>query len=73
MTKDLDRMLQGNVDALRGMELLLKQKRDLEASGYQKNEMYLVPGMLVLQLDDGEVRWMVFNGEFKMEIWQDKN
>ena len=72
MTKDQTRMLQGNVDAVRGMELLLKQKRELLESGYQKGQMYLVPGMLVLQLEDGEVRWMVFNGEFKMEIWQDK-
>ncbi len=70
MTRDMVQMLQGNVDVVRGMELLLQQKRDLEASGYQENEMYLLPGMLVLQLEDGEVRWMVFEGEFKMEIWK---
>lgn len=70
MTRDMVQLLQGNVDAVRGMELLLQQKRDLEASGYQENEMYLLPGMLVLQLEDGEVRWMVFEGEFKMEIWK---
>jgi len=68
MTRDMVQMLQGKVDAVRGMELLLQQKRDLEASGYQENEMYLLPGVLVLQLEDGEVRWMVFEGEFKMEI-----
>ncbi|WP_026561399.1 hypothetical protein [Bacillus sp. J37] len=70
MTRDMVQLLQGNVDAVRGMELLLQQKRDLEASGYQENEMYLLPGMLVLQLEDGEIRWMVFEGEFKMEIWK---
>jgi hypothetical protein len=70
MTRDMVQMLQGNVDAVRGMELLVQQKRDLEAAGYQENEMYLLPGMLVLQLEDGEVRWMVFEGEFKMEIWE---
>lgn len=69
MTRDMVQMLQGNVDAVRGMELLLQQKRELEEAGYQENEMYLLPGMLVLQLEDGEVRWMVFEGEFKMEIW----
>lgn len=62
-------MLQGNVDAVRGMELLLQQKRGLKEAGYQENQINLLPGMLVLQLEDGEVRWMVFNGEFKMEIW----
>ena len=70
MTRDMVQMLQGNVDAVRGMELLLQQKRELKEAGYQENEMYLLPGMLVLQLEDGEVRWMVFEGEFKMEIWQ---
>ncbi|GLB61746.1 hypothetical protein [Cytobacillus sp. NCCP-133] len=70
MTKEMVQMLQGNVDAVRGMELLLQQKRDLEASGYQENEMYFLPGMLVLKLEDGEVRWMVFNSEYKMEIWK---
>lgn len=50
MTRDMVQMLQGKVDAVRGMELLLQQKRDLEVSGYQENEMYLLPGMLVLQL-----------------------
>ncbi|MEQ2464736.1 hypothetical protein [Niallia hominis] len=70
MTRDMVQMLQGNVDAVRGMELLLQQKQDLEEAGYQENEMYLLPGMLVLQLEDGEVRWMVFEGEFKMEIWK---
>ncbi|MGM0792423.1 MAG: hypothetical protein ACQEUD_20180 [Bacillota bacterium] len=70
MTRDMVQMLQGNVDAVRGLELLVQQKRVLEAAGYQENEMYLLPGMLVLQLEDGEVRWMVFNGEFKMEIWK---
>ncbi|WP_277673335.1 hypothetical protein [Piscibacillus halophilus] len=70
MTRDMVQMLQGNVDAVRGMELLLQQKRDLEAAGYQENEMYFLPGMLVLKLEDGEVRWMVFEGEFKMEIWK---
>lgn len=69
MTRDMVQMLQGNVDAVRGMELLLQQKRELKEAGYQESEMYLLPGMLVLQLEDGEVRWMVFNGEFKMEIW----
>jgi len=63
-------MLQGNVDAVRGMELLLQQKRELKEAGYQENEMYLLPGMLVLQLENGEIRWMVFEGEFKMEIWK---
>ena len=70
MTRDTVQMLQGNVDAVRGMELLLQQKRELKEAGYQENEMYLLPGMLVLQLEDGEVRWMVFEGEFKMEIWK---
>ncbi|MBG9544643.1 hypothetical protein ABE29_18255 [Cytobacillus firmus] len=70
MTRDMVQMLQGNVDAVRGMELLLQQKRELKEAGYQENEMYLLPGMLVLQLEDGEVRWMVFEGEFKMEIWK---
>ena len=70
MVKDEERMLQGNVDALRGMELLVKQKRELLASGYQKDQMFLMPGMLVLKLEDGEVRWMVFEGDFKMEIWK---
>ncbi|MEC1722232.1 hypothetical protein [Schinkia azotoformans] len=70
MTRDTVQMLQGNVDAVRGMELLLQQKRDLEASGYQDNQIYFLPGMLVLKLEDGEVRWMVFNGEFKIEIWK---
>lgn len=70
MTRDMVQLLQGNVDAVRGMELLLQQKRELKEAGYQENEMYLFPGMLVLQLEDGEVRWMVFEGEFKMEIWK---
>lgn len=70
MTRDMVQMLQGNVDAVRGMELLLQQKRELEEAGYQENEMYLLPGMLVLTLEDGEVRWTVFDGEFKMEIWK---
>ena len=70
MTRDMVQMLQGNVDTVKGMELLLQQKRDLETAGYQENEIYLLPGMLVLQLEDGEVRWMVFEGEFKMEIWK---
>jgi hypothetical protein len=70
MNRDMVQMLQGNIDAVRGMELLLQQKRELEVSGYQENEMYLLPGMLVLKLEDGEVRWMVFNSEFKMEIWK---
>ncbi len=43
---------------------------DLEASGYQDDQMYFLPGMLVLKLEDGEVRWMVFSSEFKMEIWK---
>ncbi|MEK3988445.1 hypothetical protein [Robertmurraya sp. FSL R5-0851] len=71
MTRDMVQMLQGNIDSVRGMELLLEQKRDLEASGYQENQIYLMPGMVVLELEDGEVRWMVFNGEFKMEIWKE--
>lgn len=71
MSRDMVQMLQGNVDAVRGMELLLQQKRVLKEVGYQDKEMYLLPGMLVLQLEDGEVRWMVFNGEFKMELWKD--
>jgi len=70
MTRDMVQMLQGNVDAVRGMELLLQQKRELKEAGYQENEMYLLPGMLVLQLENGEIRWMVFEGEFKMEIWK---
>jgi hypothetical protein len=70
MTRDMVQMLQGNVDVVRGMELLIQQKRELEEAGYQENEMYLLPGMLVLKLEDGEVRWMVFNREFKMEIWK---
>lgn len=70
MTRDMVQMLQGNVDAVRGMELLLQQKRELKEAGYQENELYLLPGMLVLTLEDGEVRWMVFGGEFKMEIWK---
>lgn len=56
MTREMVQMLQGNVDAMKGVELLLQQKRDLEAAGYQENEIYLLPGMLVLQLEDGEVR-----------------
>ena len=71
MTKDQVRILQGNVDALRGMELLLEQKRDLLGAGYPQKQLGLLPGMLVLKLEDGEVRWMVFNGENKMEIWKD--
>ncbi|MDM5332870.1 hypothetical protein QUF56_06475 [Ureibacillus composti] len=70
MTRDMVQMLQGNVGLVRGMELLLQQKRELEEAGYQENEMHLLPGMLVLTLEDGEVRWMVFEGEFKMEIWK---
>ncbi len=70
MTRDMVQMLQGNVDAVRGVELLLQQKRELEEAGYQENEMNLLPGILVLQLEDGEVRWMVFEGEFKMEVWK---
>ena len=70
MTREMEQILQGNVDAVRGMELLLQQKRELKEAGYQEHEMYLLPGMLVLQLEDGEVRWMVFEGEFKMEIWK---
>jgi len=70
MTKDEVRTLQGNVDAIKGMELLLKQKRELLASGYQKDQIDVLPGMLVLKLADGEVHWTVFNGEFKMELWK---
>ncbi|MFC0475709.1 hypothetical protein ACFFHF_10695 [Robertmurraya beringensis] len=70
MTRDIVQMLQGNVNAVRGMELLLQQKRELTEAGYQENEMYLLPGILVLKLEDGEVRWMVFGGEFRMEIWK---
>ncbi|TYS69727.1 hypothetical protein FZC76_05685 [Sutcliffiella horikoshii] len=70
MTRDMIQTLQGNVDAVRGMELLLQQKRELIEAGYQEDEIYLLPGILVLQLEDGEVRWMVFEGEFKMEIWK---
>lgn len=69
MTMEMVQILQGNVDTLRGMELLLQQKRNLKEAGYQENQMNLLPGMLVLQLEDGEVRWMVFNGEIEMEIW----
>lgn len=68
LIRDGEQLLQGNVDALRGMELLLQQQRDLLATGYQVSEMYFLPGMLILKLEDGEVRWMVFNREFKMEI-----
>lgn len=71
MTRDRVQMLQGNVDAVRGMELLLQQKRELKEAGYQENEIHLLPGMLVLQLEDGEVRWLAFDGEFKMELWKD--
>lgn len=71
MTRDMVQMLQGNVDAVQGMELLMQQKRDLEASGYHDNQIYFLPGMLILKLEDGEVRWNVFNGEFKMEFWKD--
>ena len=70
MTRDMVQMLQGNVDTVRGMELLLQQKRELKEAGYQENDMFLLPGMLVLQLEDGEVRWMVLEGDFKMEIWK---
>jgi hypothetical protein len=70
MTKDQVQILQGNVDALRGMELLLEQKRDLLDAGYSQSQLDLLPGMLILRLEDGEVRWMVFNREYKMEIWQ---
>ncbi|MEC1771936.1 hypothetical protein [Schinkia azotoformans] len=70
MIKDGEQILQGNVDALQGMELLLQQQQGLLAAGYQENEMYFLPGLLVLKLEDGEVRWMVFEGEFKMEIWK---
>ena len=52
------------------MELLLQQKRELKEAGYQENEIHLLPGMLVLQLEDGEVRWLAFDGEFKMEFWK---
>lgn len=72
MTKDEVRILQGNVDAVRGMELLLEQKREFLLAGYQQDQMNLLPGALVLQLEGGEVHWMVFNGEFRMEIWKDK-
>lgn len=71
MTRDMVQMLQGNVDELKGMELLLQQRRDLKEAGYPENQIHLLPGMLILQLEDGEVRWMVFNGEFKMEIWKE--
>ncbi|CAI9390162.1 MULTISPECIES: hypothetical protein [Bacillaceae] len=70
MIRDRVQMLQGNVDAVRGMELLLQQKRELKEAGYQENEIHLLPGMLVLQLEDGEVRWLAFDGEFKMEFWK---
>lgn len=70
MTRDMVHMLQGNVDAVRGMELLLQQKRELIEAGYQENEIYLLPGLLVLKLEDGEVYWAVFEGEFKMEVWK---
>lgn len=70
MIKDGEQILQGNVDALQGMDLLLQQQQDLLAAGYKENEMYFLPGLLVLTLEDGEVRWMVFDGEFKMEIWK---
>ncbi|KUP04283.1 hypothetical protein Q75_15945 [Bacillus coahuilensis p1.1.43] len=70
MPKDQVQILQGNVDALRGMELLLEQKRDLLDAGYSQSQLSLLPGMLVLKLEDGEVRWMVFNKEYRMEIWQ---
>ena len=70
MTKDQVQILQGNVDALRGMELLLEQKRELVDAGYPQSQLGLLPGMLILKLEDGEVRWMVFNGEYKMEIWK---
>ena len=70
MTKDQVQVLQGNVDALRGMELLIEQKQDLLNAGYLQSQLSLLPGMLVLRLEDGEVRWMVFNREYKMEIWQ---
>lgn len=66
-----DQILQGNVDAVRGMELLLQQQQELLAAGYQEREMYFLPGMLVLKLEDGEVRWMVYDREFKIEIWKD--
>ena len=69
MRKDTTRLLQSDVDALRGMELLLKQKRKLLAAGYQENQLQLVPGSLVLKLEGGEVRWLAFNNEFKQEIW----
>lgn len=70
MTRDMVQVLQGNVDAVRGMELLLQQKRELIEAGYQENEIYLLPGLLVLKLEDGEVQWAVFEGEFKMEVWK---
>ena len=47
MTRDRVQMLQGNLDAVRGMELLLQQKRELKEAGYQENEIHLLPGMLV--------------------------
>lgn len=70
MTRDIIQMLQGNVDAVRGMELLLQQKLELKEAGYEEKEIHLLPGMLVLQLEDGEVRWLAFDGEFKMELWK---
>ncbi|MGI6449027.1 MAG: hypothetical protein ACOX3R_01660 [Desulfitobacteriia bacterium] len=69
MYKDTVRLLQGGVDALRGMELLLEQKRELLAVGYQENQLQLFSGLLVLKLEGGEVRWLAFNNEFIQEIW----
>ena len=69
MRKDTTRLLQSDVDALRGVELLLKLKRELLAAGYHEDQLQLFPGILVLKLKSGEVRWLAFNNEFKQEIW----
>ncbi|MGF7185281.1 hypothetical protein GGQ84_001367 [Desulfitispora alkaliphila] len=63
-------MLHVGINGLRGMELLLEKRRDLLASGYSKEQLELLPGMLILKLEDGQVRWLVFDGQFKMELWK---
>ncbi|MCM3761045.1 hypothetical protein M3212_09635 [Alkalihalobacillus oceani] len=64
-------LLQGGVDPIRAMRLLMQQKEELLQSGYDEKQIYALPGILILKLDDGQVCWMLDEGTFKMEVWKD--
>lgn len=54
------------------MRLLTQQKEELLQSGYDKHQIYSIPGIVVLKLEDGEVRWLLEEGTFKMELWKNE-